>query len=707
MALDKNVKKMTFGVVGLDCAVESRLLKDAIEERPGVSHLEFDLLQGKMMVYVFENIGQSTVIEWVKGIQMEAYPWSERERKQKASVWGKYGRLLMVLCSGIFLLAGVACHHLLSPAVAERLYFFAIAFGAYFVFPKAFYALKRLMPDMNLLMVMAISGAIAIGQWFEGASVSFLFAIALLLESWSVEKARLAITALMDLKPSKARVVTESGLKELGVNEVKAGALILVKPGEKIPLDAIVEKGISSVDQAPITGESRLVVKEQGAELFAGTINHEGALVCRVTKEVQETTLARMIELVEEAQAKRSRSEQWVEKFARVYTPIMMILAFLIACAPPLLMGGAWESWIYRALVILVIACPCALVISTPVTVVSGLAAAARQGVLIKGGNFLEAASQLKALAFDKTGTLTYGKPKVERVIPLNGHTEEQLLEKAAALEAASEHPIAHAIIMAAKERKIRIRHAERYQVTKGKGAEGYVDGERYWVGSHRFMNEMGQETAEIHEIALGLEDAGHSILAIGSDRHVCGLISVSDTPRNGIKRTLKEVKRVGIEELMMLTGDHVPAAEAIATHAGIDTFRAELLPEDKVKVVAALKDKWSHVGMIGDGINDAPAMATASLGIAMGVMGTDVAIETADIALMTDDLSKIPWLVRHSKRVVRTIKENTFFAIGIKIVVFGLAIGGLATLWMAIAADIGTSLVVIFNGLKVLKTRA
>ena len=590
------------------------------------------------------------------------------------------------------------------PIAAIGLYLFAIFAGGYFVLPKAWQSLKRFSPDMNLLMVVAVVGAVAIGEWFEAATVTFLFSVALLLEQWSVGRARKAISKLMELTPPMAQVVEGEHLSERPVGEVGVGEIFLVRPGEKIPLDGEVVKGTSSVNQAPITGESIPVAKEIGDEVFAGTINEEGALECKANKRAEETTLARIIHLVEEAGVRRAQSQQWVERFAKIYTPLMILLSALVVLVPPLLFGGDWFEWIYRGLVILVIACPCALVISTPVSVVSALTASARNGVLIKGGLFLEIAGKLQGLALDKTGTLTQGHPEVQEIIPLSGHTEKELLMRAAALEKPSEHPIAKAILKKAKEAGIEVERAEDFQVTKGKGAEGTFSGKKYWIGSHRFMHEMGQETDEIHKRALELEDAGHSIIAIGNSTHICGLISVADEPREYIKETIAALRGVGIKEVVMLTGDNEPTARAISELAGVDRYVAELLPEDKVREVEKLKKRLGIVGMIGDGINDAPAMAASDLGIAMGAIGSDAAIETADVALMSDELSKIPWLIRHSRRTLKIIKQNIGFALALKATFIGLAIVGLASLWMAIAADTGASLLVVFNGLRLLK---
>lgn len=715
-------KKTSFRVFGLDCAEEVNILKKEVGSRKGVKDLSFDILNSKMIVtFDSDVVIEKQIIDWVKGAGMESSIWEERKKLEKTTFWGNHSRLVMASTSGLFLFLGLITQYYFHPNLSDILddsanssqtlplismifYFLSMVFGAFYFVPKALFALKRLRPDMNLLMVIAMCGAIGIGQWFEGATVAFLFSVALLLEHWSVGRARRAVESLMDLSPTQARIITPEGIREAKVEEVPIGSRILIRPGEKIPLDAVIEKGASSVNQAPITGESIPVSKEEGDEIFAGTINEEGAIECLVVKRADDTILARIIHLVQEAQSRRASSQQWVERFAQVYTPIMITAAFLVALVPPLIFGLSWAIWFYRALVILVIACPCALVISTPVSIVSGLTAAARNGVLIKGGMYLEAPAKLDILAVDKTGTLTYGHPEVQKVIPLNQHTEEELLTRAAALEAPSEHPLARAVLKMAKERGIQAERASDFQIIRGKGAEGVYRGTRYWIGSHRFMHEMQQETEEIHQKALQLEDAGHSIIAIGNDRHICGLISVADQPRDHIREIVQEIKRAGVKTIAMLTGDNIPTAQAIAELSGVDSFRAELLPEDKVEAIEELKQGGKTVAMIGDGVNDAPAMAAATFGIAMGAMGTDAAIETADIALMSDDLSKIPWLIRHSRKTLSIIKQNITFSLAVKGTFLGLAILGIASLWMAIAADAGASLIVVFNGLRLLK---
>jgi Cd2+/Zn2+-exporting ATPase len=632
---------------------------------------------------------------------------------------------VLTTLSGLLLLLGFSSHALrhgladafvageggdghVFPVLSIVLYLVAILAGGWFIFPKAASSFRRLRPDMNLLMVIAVMGAVFIGEWFEAATVTFLFSLSLLLEQWSVGRARRAIRALMDLSPDTAWLLTGKNgeLQETPVEDVPLEATIVIRPGEWVPLDGTVTKGQSSVNQAPITGESKPVAKDVGDDVFAGTINEDGALEICVTKDAKQTTLARIINMIEDAQSRRAASEQWIEKFARYYTPAMIVLAFGIAIFPPMLTGASWSQWLYQALVILVIACPCALVISTPVSIVSGITAAARAGLLIKGGAYLELAGRIQVLCLDKTGTLTYGHPEIQDVIPLAGHTSSEVLVIAATLESHSEHPIARAILKKSAEQGLKGNAAENLQAIKGKGVEATVEGKPFWIGSHRLMKEKGQETEEIQDRISDLEDAGHTVVALGNDEHVCGLITVADGVRKEAQETVQALRQTGIKKVIMLTGDNSNSAGKVATMTGVDEFHAELLPEDKVKAVESQVATYHYVAMVGDGVNDAPAMAAATFGIAMGAMGTDVAIETADIALMSDDLSKLPWLIAHSRRTLRIIKQNITFSLGLKLVFIILAFFNIATLWMAIAADMGASLLVIFNGLRLLGGR-
>ncbi len=722
------MNSLAYKIDGLDCAEEVAVLKRAVGPLVGGDHfLDFDVLNGKMTIQeCCAPIDAALIRDTVSKTGMRATPWDQYVKRtqsgQAGPFWSRHGRLCLAALSGLCIGAGFLVHSIEHgfvdafshdhdhgyPLASKIAYLGAFVAGAWFIAPKAIYSIRSLRPDMNLLMVVAAIGAMIIGEWMEAASVAFLFAVALLLESWSVGRARRAINTLLSLSPAKARYRCphDGDIEERPVAEVPFGAEVLVRPGEKVPLDGIITTGSTTINEAAITGESMPKSRSTGDEVFAGTMNQDGAFEFRVTRSSDDTTLARITKMVGEAQQRRAPSEQWVETFARYYTPAMMGLALLIGVVPPLLFGEAWLTWIYEALVILVIACPCALVISTPVSIVAGLTTAARAGVLIKGGMYLEIPARLRAIAFDKTGTMTYGRPTVQRIVPLNGHSEHEILERAAALETHSDHPLARAILLKANTHGVAINAAAEYQLVQGKGAEGLLNNRSFWIGSHRFLHEKGGETPECHDTAVALEDAGHSVVAIGNDDHVCGLISVADSVRENCAPLIREMKREGVEHVVMLTGDNKGTAQAVALLTGVDAYSAELLPHEKVEAISALVERYGMVAMVGDGVNDAPAMAASSVGIAMAAAGSDAAIETADIALMSDDLGKIPWLIRHSRRTLRTIKQNIFFALGLKAAFIVMALFGMATLWMAIAADMGASLLVIANGLRLLKYR-
>jgi Cd2+/Zn2+-exporting ATPase len=560
---------------------------------------------------------------------------------------------------------------------------------------------------MNLLMVVAVAGALALGEWLEAATVAFLFALSLALEAWSVGRARRAITALLALEPEQARVLAADRSEAMvEARSVPAGTRFLVRPGERIPLDGDVVAGSTSVDQAPITGESVPVARGPGDPVLAGTINHEGALEVVATRDGGDTVLAHVVRSVRDALGQRSPSEQWVDAFARWYTPLVVLAAVLVALVPPLL-GGDWNRWWYEALVLLVIACPCALVISTPVSIVSGLAAAARHGVLVKGGAVLELAARLRAVAFDKTGTVTRGVLAVTDVVPLSGHDAREVLEIAAGIEQRSEHPIGRAIVAHAAAAGIAAEPVAEYRAFPGRGAEARRAGRPVWIGSHRFLEERGEEPPELHDLLEDLARAGSTVVVVGEEHHVCGAIAVADQLRPESPAAVRELAALGIERIVLLTGDNRPTGEAIAALAGIREVRADLLPQDKVAAVAELVERHGAVAMVGDGVNDAPALARASLGVAMGAAGSDVALETADVALMQDDLLRLPWLVRLGRRTRAIIRQNVVASLAVKAAFVGLALAGLGSLWGAIAADMGMSLLVVGNALRLLRIRA
>ncbi|WP_158453585.1 heavy metal translocating P-type ATPase [Rhodopirellula europaea] len=706
---------MELKILGMDCAEEVALIKrELVPLLGGDERLGFDLLNGRLTVDLDGvDVTSGDVLAAIERTGLRAETWENAQQSpDNQSFWASHQRAIMTAISGAFGGIGLVIH-LLSGGFDEAVatpaivcYLIGILAGLYLVLPKAWRALVTLRPDMNLLMSIAVVGAIAIGEWFEGAAVAFLFSLSLLLESWSIGRARRAIASLMDLTPPVAHLRGDSGeVRDVVPAEVPVGSTLMIRPGEKIPLDGEVIVGNSDVNQAPITGESVPVEKLVGSKLFAGTINGDGLLEMRSTKAAEDTTLARIIQMVGDAGSKRAPSEKWVEKFAAVYTPVVMAVALSMLLIPTLLLGQPWSVWIYRSLVLLVIACPCALVISTPVSVVASLAAAARNGVLVKGGVFIELPGKLVAIAMDKTGTLTKGAPEVIDVVPMNGHDEEELLTRAGALELNSNHPLARAIVDETKKRGMTIPPAESFETIQGKGATGVIDGKTYWLGSHRYLEQRGQETLEVRQQLEAMQEAGQTVVVIGNDEHVCGFITLADAIRDETREAIKTLHQVGIKRIVMLTGDNEGTAKAIGKESGIDEVHAELLPEDKVAEVEELVSRYEHVAMIGDGVNDAPALARASLGLAMGAAGSDAAIETADIALMSDDLSKLPWLIEHSRRTLSVIRQNIWFSLAIKALFVVLTLAGVASLWAAIAADMGASLLVIANGLRLLRS--
>lgn len=712
----------------MDCAEEVDVLRREIGPLVGgESHLSFDILRGKMSVNS-PSVEALEIIRAVSKTGMQAELWAEKPKDASThdvGFWSRHGRTMVTIISGVMTLAGFLTHAVLSGGFAEALgseglglahhvplaarlvYLAGILAGGWYVAPKAWFALKRLRPDMNLLMTIAIAGAIGIGEWLEAALVSFLFALSLALEAWSVGRARRAVEALLSLAPPTVHVLNDGRETEMAADEVVVGTVFLIKPGDRIALDGEVVRGSSEVNQAPITGESAPVLKEPGTQVFAGTINGNGALEVRSTKAASDTTLAHIIQMVGAAQAKKAPSERWVERFARYYTPIVFASAILVFLVPPLMFGGEWPEWTYRALVLLVIGCPCALVISTPVSIVAALTASARNGVLVRGGSYMEAPASLNAVALDKTGTLTEGKPRVVRVVPVNNHTEMELLARAAALESRSDHPLAQAIVAYAHGRSVEFAPAEDCQIQPGKGATGRFNGKNYWLGSHRLLEERGQETPEVHRELERMTEAGSTVVVVGTDDHVCGYIGLSDTVRPNAKNLVDALRKTGIQHVVILTGDNQGTALAIARETGVDEVYAELLPADKVAAVEKLVAKYSRVAMVGDGVNDAPALARATMGIAMGAVGSDAAIEAADVALMSDDLSKLPWLIRHSRRTLAIIRQNIGLSLAVKAVFVILAFAGLASLWAAIAADMGVSLLVIVNALRLIRSPA
>jgi Cd2+/Zn2+-exporting ATPase len=622
-------------------------------------------------------------------------------------------QLWWVGISGVAITAGFLFRWVLAedPLVSTAFFAASTLAGAVLVLPHAWSALRRGQLEMNVLMAVAVTGAWLIGEGAEGAAVVFLFAFAELLESWSVGRARRAIKSLLALTPETAWRKDNGGLAvEVAVGEIQVGDVLLVRSGQRVPLDGEVVSGQSAINQAPITGESVPVEKTPGDVVFAGTINGEGSLEVRVSKVVGDSTLARIIKLVEVAETQKAPTQRFVDKFARYYTPGVFVLAVLVAFVPPLLLGGDWGVWGYRALVLLVIACPCALVIATPVSIVSGLTALARRGVLIKGGAFLEAVGKLRALAVDKTGTITQGRPQVVGIIPWGGRTEMEVLTIAAAIDTHSTHPLAEAVNAAAKDRGISIVPAEEYRSRTGRGAEAVIDSHPHFIGNHRMAHELGVCSPEIEARLADIENRGQSLAVLGHTPHdgcsgaVIGILAIADRMRPEVPEALRLLHAAGLEKVVMLSGDNQRTATAIAQQAGIDEVYGDLMPEQKVEAIREFVSRYTYVGMIGDGVNDAPALAIASVGIAMGAIGSDTAIETADVALMHDDLRRLSDAIRVSRRTVRIIQFNVGFALAVKALFLFLAFTGHTSLWLAILADTGATLIVIANALRLLR---
>jgi Cd2+/Zn2+-exporting ATPase len=693
-----------YRVEGMDCHEEVALLERRLKPMPGVEGLTADVVNQRVWVrYDAARVTSDDLVAAIAHTGMRA--WLQHERPI-APLDGA-GRLRMagVIVSGLALGAGLVLDRSGAPASAVwSAYATSIACGSALTLRRALAAARGFALDINVLMLVAVIGAMALRQWSEAATVIFLFALAQLLESRSMERARHAIRELMNLAPGEALVRRDGTDQRVRAEEVIVGETILVRPGEKIPLDGRVIAGASHVDQAPITGESQPAEKHAGSEVFAGTINGTGALEIAVTRVGHDTTLGRIISLVEVAQAERAPAQAFVERFARTYTPAVLALAFAVAVVPPIALAQPLTPWIYRALVLLVISCPCALVISTPVSIVSALAGAARRGVLIKGGLHLERAATVTCVALDKTGTLTTGRPAVVEILSLDGATPREILRVAAALEARSEHPIGAAIVRHARHAGVIVPGAEAFQALPGLGAEAVVEGRTVLVGNHRLFAERtlgsGRVDAELEQRGR----AGQTAVLVAVGGAPVGLIGLADEMRAGANLAVDELRREGVSRIVMLTGDNLNTARAIADEAGVDEFRAELLPEDKVDAIDALRKAHGAVAMVGDGVNDAPALAAADLGIAMGAAGSDAALETADIALMADDLTKLPYVRRLGQATVRNIRANITFSLVLKGAFLALGVAGLATLWMAVVADMGASLVVIANGLRLLR---
>jgi len=692
-----------FRIEGMDCHQEVALLQRRLTRLSGLEALDADVVGQRLSVkYDAARLTTGHITAAVAETGMRA--WLEEAAAPPAVEGSGFGDGLLAL-SATLTAGGILLEFFSHGSLARGAFAVAIVAGGARVARRAWQSVQARVLDIQVLMLVAVAGAIALGEWSEAASVVCLFSLAQWLETRAMVRARGAIRALMALAPRTALVRRGEAELSLPVEEVRIGDRVVVRPGERIPLDGIVAGGAGDVDQAPVTGESRPIEKAAGDELFAGTINGRASLEVQVTRLGRDSTIARIIHLVERAQAQRAPTQAFVDRFAQIYTPAVLGLAIAVAVLPPLLLNGAeWATWIYRALVLLVIACPCALVISTPVSIVSALAAAARRGVLIKGGARLEPLARVRAVAFDKTGTLTTGRQTVAAVASIPGVDANTVLANAAALEFRSEHPIGRAIVSHARAEGLAIRPGVHYHALFGRGAEGEVGPARVLVGSPRLFEERGISFDALEASRATHDEQGHSTVLVAVDGRAIGAIAIADQVRTSAPDAVAGLRQQGIAHLALLSGDHRAVAQSLAHALALDEVRASLLPEDKVTAVQELRARHGLLAMVGDGVNDAPALASADVGIAMGAAGSDVALETADIALMSDDLTSIPYALALSRRTMRNIRTNVGFSLAIKAVFFGLAVAGHATLWMAVVADTGASLLVIANALRLLR---
>jgi len=692
-------------IMQMDCPTEEGLLRKKLGGITGVSGMEFNLMQ-RVLTVTHEPEAIDRILNAVKSLGFTPEVASgtaalAESVPEPAKPWWP------LALAGAAAIASEATQWAGLPTwLTAVLAVAAVLSCGLTTYKKGWIAIRNGNLNINALMSIAVTGALFLSQWPEAAMVMVLFTVAELIEAKSLDRARNAIKGLMQLTPDRATVRQEDGSwSDVAAKTVAIDAMVRVKPGERIALDGKIVIGRSTINQASITGESLPVEKAEGDLVFAGTVNESGSFEYVVTATAGNSTLARIIHAVEEAQGARAPTQRFVDKFAQIYTPIVFTIALVIAIVPPLMMGGEWFAWIYKALVLLVIACPCALVISTPVTIVSGLAAAARQGILVKGGVYLEEGRKLVWLALDKTGTITHGKPAQTDFVVLNSWSDLDVRSLAASLASRSDHPVSRALAEAAQRDGIVLRDLTGFEALPGRGTKGIIDGKLYHLGNHRLIHEQGRCSEELEARLSALEEQGKTVILLTDEQSVHGLFAVADTVKDSSRQAIAELHALGIKTVM-LTGDNAHTAKAIAAQVGIDEARGDLLPEDKLKAIESLIGKEGTVGMVGDGINDAPALARADIGFAMGAAGTGTAIETADVALMDDDLRKLPRFIRLSRQTHALLVQNIVLALGIKAVFLVLTLTGMGTMWMAVFADVGASLLVVANGLRLVRFR-
>lgn len=705
--MSEKMTEKTYRIEGLSCTNCAGKFEKNVKQLPGVTSATVNFGASKISVE-----GQTTIEELEEAGAFENLIIRDDQEndEQVRSKESFIKRNIALIISLGFILVAVISQlslgedHLLTKA----LYILAIIIGGFDLFKEGFSDLIKLDFSMESLMTIAIIGAAFIGEWAEGSIVVILFAISEALERFSMDKARQSIRSLMDIAPKEALIRRNNVEQLVSVDKIDIDDIMIIKPGQKIAMDGLVINGHSSVNQAAITGESVPVEKQLDDEVFAGTLNEEGVLEVKVTKKVTDTTIAKIIHLVEEAQGERAPAQAFVDKFAKYYTPFIIIMALLIVVVPPLFFGGDWNKWLYQGLSILVVGCPCSLVISTPVSIVSAIGNAAKNGVLVKGGVYLEEIGHLRAIAFDKTGTLTKGKPVVTDFIATSSETDINYLSIISSLESLSQHPLASAILNEANKTNVDYKsiQIEDFQSITGKGLTGIHQNIRYYIGSPKLFSASVIEETAVKVQYRQFQEQGKTAMYFGTDEQILGVIAVADEVRDSSAAVISELHKLSIEHTIMLTGDNTKTAESIGKQLGVTEIKGDLMPQEKLDSIKALRTTYNKVAMVGDGINDAPALAASTVGIAMGGAGTDTALETADVALMGDDLQKLPFIVRLSRQTLKVIKQNITFSLGIKLLALLLVIPGWLTLWIAIVADMGATLLVTLNGLRLMKVK-
>lgn len=690
-------------VSGMDCAIEENTIREGFKNFPGIESLRFDLINHKLIIS--HSATEGKLINRLKTLGFESEIYTNLSHVKNRYKGKRKLRIAYLISAGVLAFTGMILELFNVPFYfILPIFILSIIAGGWRVTTKAFYSILNLNIDINVLMTLAVIGACFLGEWAEASAVMFLFALSLQIENFSIEKAKSSIQNLLKIIPDVALIKSGNEFIEIFVSEIKLGDEVFIKAGERIPIDGIVLEGSSTVNQAPITGESNHLAKVKNDPVYAGTINIKSPLLIKATGSFKDSQFAKIISLLEEASSKtKSNLQRTVDKFAKYYTPVIVISAILTTFIPTLIFNKPFDFWFYNSLVLLVIGCPCALVISTPVCIVSGISRAAKLGAIIKGPVYLENFGSVDAIVFDKTGTLTEGTPKVEKIIPFNHLDEKEIISIAYAIEINSEHAIADAIVSYAEEKRIPLEKIEDFQILES-GVSAQFKRKKFILGQPKLLKNL--LSIELKEKISALEKEGYTVVILSEEESPCALICFSDSLRKNMKKTIDDFNNLGVKDLYILSGDNKQTVASTAKDLGIENYFWEQTPTQKLSTVEELNKKYKMLAMVGDGVNDAPALAASKIGIAMGKIGTDAAIETSNITLVGDDISKLPKILQLSRKAVKVIKENIFLAIGIKIIFITLTFIGIASMWSAIFADMGTSLIVVFNGLKILNTK-